>query len=564
MRRFILIVPLLAITITSCTSTKTTAVTPAAPQPQPAVEKAVFDRILDNLLPGMGAKSIVDREKPQQDFQQLCFAVARPGAEAERELLCQCICGRLGPKTTEPARVWLLRQLERMSGAESVPTLAGLLKDENPRIRECSRRALQNNPAPAAAAALRAALDEAIDVTWQVALINALAARNERDEEFLGAARLFIFRGADETAVAAINALGTDGGNESAFFLHTLWKDDPNQVRAIVGGQSDSQIDLRPAVADALLRCVDRLLTEDQAEMAGEISTTLFAVTDMPQVRRGALRGLARARGEASLPLLLETIADEDADLKLRAVAVDLAAALPGTMTTAALMQLLSGISAPVQANLIDALGERGDRAALPAVMALARSDAEVVRLAALRALAHIGDQDSALLLTEVAARTEGDERDTARRSLARLRAPGVDEALLAGLRDAAVPLRIELIRSLQARLCRMATAVLFTEARHADESVRVAAAEALGELASERDAASLVHLFVHGEGEAFRAAAADAAFAACQKIRVADDRSEPIMEVWSRCDPAQQAALIGLLGRVGGRHGTEDNSRRA
>ena len=58
----------------------------------------------------------------------------------------------------QPARVWIVRQLEHLGAAESVPTLTKLLIEPDAELREVARRALEKNSAPMASVSLQAAL----------------------------------------------------------------------------------------------------------------------------------------------------------------------------------------------------------------------------------------------------------------------------------------------------------------------------------------------------------------------------------------------------------------------
>src|SRR5207249_768825 len=79
----------------------------------------------------------------------------------------------------QPARVWLVRQLEYIGAAESVATLTKLLNDSDAELKECARRALEKNAAPAASESLRAALKQATDPAWQLGLISSLGERRD-------------------------------------------------------------------------------------------------------------------------------------------------------------------------------------------------------------------------------------------------------------------------------------------------------------------------------------------------------------------------------------------------
>lgn len=534
MRRAFFAAQILAIVVglTSC-GPKTTGPSARAP----AASRAVTEAMVDRLIPGMGAASIPEREKPQQEFEQYGFFVGQPGREPERTVLCEVVCTRLGSQTAKPARVWMLRQIERIGRDESVPALTKLLDDSDGEIRDLARRALQNNPAAAAGAALRAALTRAKTPDWRVALINALGAR--RDEACV--AELAKLAGGPDraTATAAIAALGDIGNAEAVAALAWAWKDGPAELREVT--------------AVARLRCAERLAAHGQTEAASRIFEETYA-SDLPlQVRMGGLRGLATTRGEQVFPALLKIITDESADAELRAVAADLAADIPGAMVTAALAQPLPNASKAAQVLLVRALAERGDATARPVVASLLKSESADVRIAALRALQALGDRTSAVQLAQAAAGAEGAERDAARLSLARLRGPGVDEAMLGSIRGSDAAVRVELIRGLTARRCKAALPLFFEQADEADEAVRIAALAGLGELAGDYDAPGLVRLLAKAEPEAVRTAAEDATVAVCNRAADLEQRATPVLAVWASATPAVRATLVHVLGRVGG-----------
>ena len=90
------------------------------------------------------------------------------------------MCEKLGPDhAPAPARIWLLKQLERIGRGESVAAIAAALDDEQPLVREAARCALLNNPAPEAVARLRAKLSSTKDTLFKVGLINALGTRGD-------------------------------------------------------------------------------------------------------------------------------------------------------------------------------------------------------------------------------------------------------------------------------------------------------------------------------------------------------------------------------------------------
>lgn len=517
------------------------------------VSRATYERTVDELLPDLGAADTAAREHAHQALERLCLSVGDPQVEQDRALLCAVICERLEPTTALPARLWMLRQLEHIGRAECVPTLAGLLYGQDPQLREAARRALQCNPTGDAREVLRVALDAAEDEPRQVALAAALGARGDLDEPARSALRVLFFRGSEPAAEAGLAALGHDGSPEAAFFLQTLWRDGPNEVRAIMGGHGESATDWRPAVAAALLRCADRLLADGHTGLADQIFATLHGPLQDAQTRWIALRGLMRTRGPAMLPELLAIVADEAADPSQRREAAALLVEVPGPLAATMIAQRTTAGTPAAQALLLGALADRGDAPGRTVALSLASAASPEVRAAALQALQKLGDRTAVRVLVQAAAETEGAVRDAARASLARLAATGADEELLTGLQTAAPGERVEIVRALQARSCQMAIPMLLAEAGRGEDEVRSAAFDALGELAKPAQATQLVELLVRATGDSVGAAAENAVVAVLNRITDEAERARPLLLAWDAAPAGARPALVRALGRIGG-----------
>ncbi len=243
---------------------------------QEAEQSATFAEQLEEWLPGIGAEKIADRRDSQQKLQNAVFQLGTPGREAELTAACKAIVEKLGPDTAQPARIWLLRQLEFSGGAECVDAVAALLGDKDARIRETARRALQNNPAKTANDKLLAALAGGGDGAWRAALANALGAR--RDAASAGALAKLLSDKDQAVAGAAASALGKVTGPEAT-----------GALKAAVGKVSGP---LQAQVADAYLRCADALLKAGKRAEATQIYKEMTA-DDLPKaVRLAGKRGL--------------------------------------------------------------------------------------------------------------------------------------------------------------------------------------------------------------------------------------------------------------------------------
>ncbi len=141
---------------------------------------AGVEQTVSDLLPKLAAAKVADRYAAQMELQALAANAAQPGAEAERAALaCVLTAKAADAAVPQPARVWLVRQLEYIGGAESVPALIALLRVQDGELKECARRALEKNSAPAATDSLRAALKQGGDASWKIGLIQSLGERGD-------------------------------------------------------------------------------------------------------------------------------------------------------------------------------------------------------------------------------------------------------------------------------------------------------------------------------------------------------------------------------------------------
>ncbi|HEY3244854.1 MAG TPA: HEAT repeat domain-containing protein, partial [Phycisphaerae bacterium] len=409
--------------------------------------QAAYGIVIDSLVPGMGADNILDREPSQRTFEQIALRTTRPGAERERVAFCNATVVRLGDWTPKPARIWLLRQLARCGGPESVGTLAGLLVDADPDIRETARRALQTNPSPSAAVALRRALDQTRLPEWRVALINALAARHDAGSR--GAFARFASDPETSLSAAAIAALAELG--------------DPRSVAALTDLVRDLDSRRREAALTALLRCADRWSHDGRSAPAARLFEEIAETYAAASIHLAAICGLAATRREAALPILLQVMRDDDEFLAISAAAI--ATEIPGDRVTQRIADALPSTPPVIQARLLEGLAARGGEAARRAASdALASRDPEV-RAAAARALGRLGDRSSVLPLARLAAESTGTEREAARAGLARVPGDDVDAAIITAVGSSAPEVRAELVRSVGARYNRAGLPTVFKAA---------------------------------------------------------------------------------------------------
>ena len=525
---------------------------------RPAQLETAYAAVLEKLLPEMGAESIGEREQAQQDFERICFYAGRPGAEKERCALCTAMLPHLGCATPLPARVWLLRQLERLGDAESVTTLARLLRDENPGIRELARRALQQNPSATAGYALRSALYRTQDPAWQIALANALAARRSPE------GTLFLSSLAQapqpEVAAAAIAAL-------SEVESPLAWKP---LYRALQGSDES----LRGAAAGALLRKAERETERGDAANAAQVFQEVYAAVPSASWRLAALRGYALAAPNDAL-LLLRRILREELDGDLNPAAVRIAQEISGPTATKMLAEVLEEtisashpaagttrareltnaereVRVQMQVVLIDALSQREAEHARPAVMATLVSPEPEVRCAFLRALRRQGVPEDAVFLAQIAANAYGDEGKTARSTLDALPGVQADKVMLRALRmEEQGEVRAELVRSLGARRSSLTEQAVELALSDEEAQVRAAGYRVAGLNGTSERVPALVAALLREQDEDARRTAEDALVLLCQRRPDDARRAEEIQRALERADGALRCSLLRILARL-------------
>jgi HEAT repeat protein len=505
---------------------------------KPAAERtpeqlaAAYVKVVDALVPDMGAEDMGKRGGAQSTLERIAFHACRPGAEADRLACAKALAGQLTDDVPAAARVWIIRQLERIGRAEAVSQLAKALDDKDLLVRESARRALLKNSSKEANAALLAALAAAKAPDWRVAVINALA--EKRDPGNVEA--LLKDAGSEDDAVrtAAICALAKAA--------------DKAAVEAVAAGMTKGS-DLSKRIAtDAYLLLADGLAAKDDKATALGIYKKMLAAQG--HMKCAGIIGVARAGGVADLPTIFDALADVDA--RVRGSGADALAMMPGKDVTDAIVAKFKAAGAPIKPTLLRALAQRGDKAAAPVFAAAAEDEDEAVRVEALRGLGVVGDASAVALLLKAAAAT-GACQEAAREALARIPAADVDKALMAAIDEKDTKLRAEVIRALSVRHVTAAGPSLLKAAEDADNTVRNEAIKAVGAVAGMDSMPAVVAILVKVTDDASRNEAGNALIRIAGRESDADKRIEPILTALGPATGPAKTMLFSVLGRLGG-----------
>jgi len=264
----------------------------------------------------------------------------------------------------------------------------------------------------------------------------------------------------------------------------------------------------------------------------------------------GAVRAAEEEPNEALIEMIAALVADADRDMRALGLQ-QVREEVPGEAATKKFAELLPGLPTDGQAGLLEALGDRQDPAALPAVLEALKSDHDAVRAAAITALGPLGGKDQASLLAEKTAAGSQAEKDAARQSLIRLRGEGVNEAVEAALAGASGEVRVALLGVLAARNARQSLPAVLAGATDADSAVRQAALRAVRYLADENDAGAVVGLLKGASDDTERRSALLALLTIASRGREAC--AEPVIAGLADADAATKAALLSVLARAGG-----------
>jgi len=490
-----------------------------------AIDKSEIDKKLSaivNYERGMSREPLIAVEKLIRESQN----------QPEQRKYIELRLAELLSESTLECKSFICRQLWFIGTADSVPAIAKLLKDEETADIACY--AIGQNPSPEAGKALREALDK-VSPKIQIRIINLLGDR--RDTQSVEAIGKLVFEAEREVGEAAVAALGKIGGIQARKILV--------EVRA----RGDSE--LRFAATDAYLRCAEDLVAQGKSKQATIIYKELADKDEVAIIRSAAIKGLADAGGQETVPSVIAALRDENR--MVRTTARSCVRTMKGQGVTELFAGELPKTPPDEQVLLIGALADRGDAAALPAITTAAKSANTEVRKAVLQAVGKLGDASSVGYLVKAA--TEGsssEEKSTAINSLKLLRGGGVDDAIVKSMQHSQPSVCSQLIHILFERNAVGTVPALLGEAVNPDRKVRKAAFKALGRLGREKDLPSLVKLLVKLEDDGSRREAERAVVMVSRKISQTSKQADAVLAgLRSEKRVAVRCSLLRALGGI-------------
>ena len=464
----------------------------AAEQPQP-VETAGLPNVAQALEAYTAAVTSYTVGTDSRALSAVEEIVRKASPAQYREIEAWLLSCLQRPEATADFKAFACRLLQPVGSAAAVSVVAPLLLDEH--LSHMAILALQHVPEPSVDEALSGALPRAAG-KLKAGIINSMGERRQSRNVSILAGVLDDPDAAISTA--AVVALGKIG--------------DAQSLESLARARTSSNPAVREAATRASLDYADRMLVQGRKDQAKELFDTIYASENAKGVRAGAFRGCVTARGEDGISLLTDAIKAGTPELWF--VAMQLAREIPGTHATEQLAALTPALAGLHKAELLYALADRGDLAALPALSAAMHDaglpDDETSKAAAYDAMAILADGPTALAFVKAAA--TGDPRaDALRECVKRMSGKGVSAALIGALDTANTAFMTELIRMLTARRAAEATVPLLTLAGGPDTAVRLEALKALESLGREDALPQLLDLLTGAATDAENEAVSEA-----------------------------------------------------
>ncbi len=435
-------------------------------------------------------------------------------------------------KATPAARQFCAIQLRRVASAAEVPALAKLLAD--PVAADWARQTLEDTPGKESVQALRESLPR-LKGKVLVGAINSLGAR--KDAEAVSA--MVSLANGDDSAAAesAIRALGKIGG--------------PAVLEALAALRSKAKPEMAAVVDVAYLQAARALAAGGAGEKAAVIFQSFSTTENPPAIRRAAMQGLLSLEKDPT-ELVLQWLGGKDEDA-LRVAGGEIRV-LTAPQQVKKLLEHLTKLPPAGRALLLQGLAQQHVSEALPAAV-MAANDADTqLREAGVESLALIGQAEQVPLLIERLGDSNSLIANVARDSLRRISAAGVDEAILAGMKQVDDERRGTLATLLAQRRAAMAVPVLIEEAGRPDSKCFDEVVEALRDLCTPVDIPSLVKLLLALDKGSHRDEVEKTIMLVCDQVDDPQGRAGPILVTMEKLGPADRLTLLPLVGRIGGK----------
>ncbi len=251
--------------------------------------------------------------------------------------------------------------------------------------------------------------------------------------------------------------------------------------------------------------------------------------------------------------MIIEFIKDEDKSMRASGFE-QVRTEVKGAAATKRFAALLPELNPEVQANLLRALSDRGDQAALPAVITILDSEADpTVREVAVLALGYLGEPGDIPRLVKIYVEGSDKEKKAARASLVRLQGEEVPKTIVAQMTKATPQVQAALIEILQERRALETIPDMLSAAQGDNMLVRYTAMLALADLAKPDHIPEMVQAVLNTERGRERDSAEKAIRSVLFQVKDPVIRAEPLLAAYNELNNEDKKTMLSTFGRIGG-----------
>lgn len=477
-----------------------------------------------------------DNSKIEFAIGGLTYFVNQPGQEAARKLVAEAYAEALTKTKDKDNQAFLLFQLQQIAGNEAVPTIGSYLSNEY--LSGRASRALASVRTDKASEALLTSLASATGDA-RINIVHALG-----DAKYApAAAAIEKLAGSPDIRLqkSVLYALGEIGATSSESIL-------ANAAKAVA-----YQYD-RTNATSSYLRYLSRLAENGQSAITEKAALELVnkaTAANQTPVRSAGLKIYSDLKKREAVPLLVkQTLASNDSKYREAALAIGqkymmAEGALPWT---AALLKAKPNVAA----EIVTMLGNAKAQDALLPVTKLLSSKNSAVKLAAISAVAKIGQEKSLPALLGLLSKGNTTEIQAVKNALFSVKGDGLTNSIAKVLPKLPAPAKSAMIDVLGARAASSHSNLIFNELTNKDAGVKNAAFAALKNTATSNDLPKLFSLLNSSSDAKQTSAIQEALKSAVAGAGTKEAQTALVLAQLS--SSSKKGALLPVLGAIGGK----------
>ena len=478
-----------------------------------------------------------EHAKVQYAISGFTYYVTQSGKEEGRQMAAEAYVDALPRVADKNNQAFLIYQLQQVGKDEVIGTLANYLTDIQ--LSGPSARALSKIGTKQAGKTLTQALANASGDA-QIFIIEALG--DAKIEESAPAIEKIAAGASANLQKVALYALAQIGAPSSSGVLSTA---------AAKAGYS---YDLTNATA-SYLTYLARLVENGQKVLAVKNATALLksAISSKhTPTRTAALKILAEAQGVLSVPTLRKAV--QSLSIEERIAALKLAQKLLTPATAQQWITALPNFKPEAQAEIITMMGQAEAKTALPALLKQLSNKESVIKIAAIDAVAKIGQESVLKNLLEVLKKSSDDEVKAIKTALLSLKGENVVNQAAAALPTLPPNAQVALLDLLAARAADSKIDVVSGQLKNNNANVKNAAFSALRRVSMPKDLPMLYELLGNVSDSDEQSATQEAITAALKNTGNANQQTDLLLGQINNVGADKKPAYLSVLANIGTR----------